>query len=95
MVAFFWVNCFLRGHDDELRSGYRRRDGAYHQVYLLSGGSLVGIARLKHPPSSPSSTYTPSLPPVVSHRKRTVVRDGEGSHGGACRSDAQSPNWPE
>jgi hypothetical protein len=60
---------------------YRPRNGAYHQVYLLSRGSLVDITRLKRPPSPPGTARAPDLSPLVSHRERTVVGDGEEGHG--------------
>ena len=72
-IVFIWVNSFLRMTMTMSLVVGSRSDGAYHQVYLLSGGSLTGIMRLKRHPSPPGSTHTHELSPAVGHRKRTVV----------------------
>ena len=66
-------------------SDHRSRNGVYHQVYLLSWGSLVGITRLKRAHYPPCSADTPDLSPAVSH---AVVRDGDESHGDECVAKA-------
>ena len=62
------------------------RNGAYHQVYLLRRESLVNILRLKQAPCSLSRTNTPDLSPVMTHRERTIVSEGDESHGGGGKS---------
>ena len=77
-------------------SDNRSRNGVYHQVYLLSWGSLVGITGLKQTHCLPCSAGTPDLPPAVSHG---VVRDGDESHGDGCvvqapRDSQQDSDFP-
>lgn len=70
-------------------SGWRPTDGAHHQVYLLRRDSLIDISKSKGVLWPPGGARVPDLPSAVNHRERTVVVDGDESHGSGGREGVQ------